>query len=257
MPRRRAGAPAAGRDVLLIGLDAASSWSKFGYAVGRYDGCRVLLSEAGLIGDGEGASSLDNILAPRLRDAEAALVAIDAPLGWPAPMAEQLRDHRAGQPFAVGKDAMFQRATDHFVYRSIGKKPLEIGADKIARAAHTALAALQQLRDATGKPIPLAWDRAFSGVAAIEVYPGSTLKAHGLPDSGYKKPDQIDVRRRIATALGNAILRIEERTDGNIDVFDACLCLMAAKDFLDGRASPPPEFEIAQREGWIRVKKPC
>jgi hypothetical protein len=172
-------------------------------------------------------------------------------------MAEELRDHRAGQPFAVGKDAMFQRATDRFVHRTIGKKPLEIGADKIARAAHTALSALQRLRDATGKPIPLAWDRAFSGVAAaIEVYPGSTLKAHGLPDSGYKKPDQRNVRRQIADALENAIAGIEERTDANIDVFDACLCLMAAKDFLDGLASPPPDLDLAQREGWIWVKKP-
>jgi predicted nuclease with RNAse H fold len=246
----------AGREVLVIGLDAASSWSKFGYAVGRYDGCRVLLSEAGLIGEGAGANSLDNVIAPRLREAETALVAVDAPLGWPAPMAEELRDHRAGQPFAVGKDAMFQRATDRFVHRTIGKKPLEIGADKIARAAHSALATLQQLRNITGKPIPLAWDPAFSGVAAIEVYPGSTLKAHGLPDSGYKRRDQVDVRRQIATALGNAIVGIEERTDGNIDAFDACLCLLAAKDFLDGRASPPPDLDIAQREGWIWVKKP-
>jgi predicted nuclease with RNAse H fold len=242
--------------VLLIGLDAASSWSRFGYAVGRYDGCRVLLDEAGLIGEGAGANSLDRIIAPRLQEVGTALVAIDAPLGWPAPMAAQLRDHRAGQPFADSKDEMFQRATDRFVYRTIGKKPLEVGADKIARAAHTALAALQQLRDATGKPIPLAWNPAFIGVAAIEVYPGSTLKAHGLPDSGYKRPDQLDVRRQIADALRNALAGIEERTDGNIDAFDACLCLLAAKDFLDGRASPPPEFEIAQREGWIWVKKP-
>ncbi|MGQ0658699.1 MAG: hypothetical protein ACT4NU_11515 [Chromatiales bacterium] len=38
---------------------------------------------------------------------------------------------------------------------------LEVGADRIARAAYTALQALGLLRQMTNKPIPLAWSPDF------------------------------------------------------------------------------------------------
>ena len=34
-------------------------------------------------------------------------------------------------------------------------------------------------------------------------------------------------------------------------VEDAVVCLLAAKDFLAGRAVPPPDAELAATEGWI------
>jgi hypothetical protein len=37
------------------------------------------------------------------------------------------------------------------------------------------------------------------------------------------------------------------------DVFDACLCIVCALDFLEGRciAPEPAQHEVAQLEGWI------
>jgi len=58
-------------------------------------------------------------------------------------------------------------------------------------------------------------------------------------------------------SLETRILGLLERVDGSADEFDACLCLAAALDFVNGVCvPPPPELEdIALREGWIWVNK--
>jgi hypothetical protein len=79
-------------------------------------------------------------------DAAAALIAIDAPLGWPAGAGEAFTAHRAGDSIPIEADALFRRETDRFVYRLLGQTPLEVGADKIARTALAALSFLGDLR---------------------------------------------------------------------------------------------------------------
>jgi len=235
-------------------LDAASQWKNFGYAVGDYTDTQIQILEAGLIeSDGE-SDVLENRIAPQLRKSNRALVAIDAPLGWPQPLADALANHRAGERITIAKNALFRRRTDLLVARTSGKTPLEIGADRIARAAHAALDALNHLREASGKPIPLIWNKDFSGLGAIEVYPGATLKARNLKYVGYKKPDQLGVRRQIAQELRSDIPMLVKFVRQKADVFDACLCLVAAKDFLDGFAAPPEDPSLAQKEGWIWVR---
>ncbi|MDD5248221.1 MAG: DUF429 domain-containing protein [Rhodocyclaceae bacterium] len=215
------------------------------------------IEQAGLLDTlAHAGSIIDTVLAPSLRAAKRALIAIDAPLGWPANLSRELSKHQAGQAFAVEKDAFFQRATDQFVRQIIGKKPLEVGADKIARAAHSALAVLDELRIKCEKPIPLAWDLNFTGVAAIEIYPGGTLKARALPDTGYKKPEQLATRQQIAASLTKDLQGIERYVNGAADIFDACICLSAAKDFLEGRTIAPREPILAKKEGWIWIREP-
>lgn len=241
--------------MVLIGLDAASSLSKFGYAIGRYDAGCLRIESAGLIESRAEANAIDAHIAPALREADKALIAIDAPLGWPATLAAELKIHRAGEAFSTEKDALFQRQTDLFTHKRLGKKPLEVGADRIARAAHRALDVLQHLRRASGKSIPLAWSAQFSGVAAIEVYPAGTLIARDLPHSSYKKDEQADVRHAIANALSGDLPDLKRYADGNADVFDACLCLIAAKDFVDGVSVPSEDLDASYVEGWIWVRR--
>ena len=79
---------------------------------------------------------------------------------------------------------------------------LDVGADRIARTAYTALAILGKLRTELGIPIPLAWTPTdVLPVAAIEVYPAATLVAHQIRSTGYKKRDQTVERREIVEAL--------------------------------------------------------
>jgi len=240
--------------MLLIGLDAASKWTNFGYAIGQCESGIIEVEEAGLVQSPTESDALANRIAPRLRDLEHALVAVDAPLGWPRALALALKEHCAGEPIEVGKDALFRRATDRAVARLTGRFPLEVGADRIARTAYSALQMLGMLRQMTNKPIPLAWSPDFTGVAAIEVYPAGTLRARQLPHSKYKDVDASLVRQEIAQRLAKEVQALERYVAGRADVFDACLCLVAAKDFIEGRALPPQDLELAQREGWIWVR---
>ena len=244
--------------MLVIGLDAASDWRNFGYAIGRYAAGRpVSIEAAGLLGPGDKRARLETILGPWLESAPHALVAIDAPLGWPASHAAALKGHVAGAALPEPKDALFRRRTDVTVRQRTGKMPLEVGADRIARAAFSALEALKLLRGLTRQRIPLAWsDVPETGIAAIEVYPAATLKARGLVEPKYKAADNVAARLRIALALSAAIVGLSERVTESDDVFDACLCALAAKDYLDGVAVAPgaEDMELAIKEGWIWVR---
>jgi predicted nuclease with RNAse H fold len=242
--------------MLLVGIDAASQLSGCGYAIGHLRSGQIAVEETGFLATKAQPDALCGRLAPRLREERQGLVAIDAPLGWPAEMAAALAPHMAGNPIEVEKELLFSRETDRILKRDVGKKPLEIGADKIARASHTALDVLARLRSISGHAIPLAWDPEFEGVAAIEVYPGGTLKARGLADSGYKQPQQAPVRMAIADPLRPEIPKRTDLIDAPADVFDACLCLLAAKDFLEGATLRPTKPDLAQREGWIWVRTP-
>jgi hypothetical protein len=184
------------------------------------------------------------------------LIALDAPLGWPRGLARALPKHLAGQPIDVPPNLLFRRLTDRFVKDQLGKQPLDVGADRIARTAHSAIGLLGGV---SVEPIGLAWSRDFEArVAAIEVYPAGTLVAHGLPSDRYKKPEQRSVRARIVAELGSRLPMPDDQQAilDSADALDAAICVLAAVDFLEGRAFPPPEPDVARKEGWIWVADP-
>jgi len=171
-------------------------------------------------------------------------------------MAKALATHRAGSALGVEPNEMFRRRTDRVIQETLRKTPLDVGADRIARTAHAALKLLGGIANlAECPPIPLAWNSAISGVSAIEVYPAATLIAHGIQSRGYKAPTQTSRREGILTALK---LEIDVEAscvdlEASADMLDAVVCVLAAKDFLQRRASPPPDLTLAQQEGWIWV----
>ena len=153
---------------------------------------------------------------------------------------------------------MFRRETDRFIKRRLGQQSLDVGADRIARTAHAALALLQEVRDVTAETIPLAWSPEFSTrVAAIEVYPAATLRAHRLRFAGYKKPDQLRERREMVEALGMLVtVPNSDLLVAQPDVLDAVVCLLAGVDFMSGRCMLPEQVAAARREGWIWARAP-
>jgi len=172
-------------------------------------------------------------------------------------MGGALAAHQAGLPLAVSANELFRRATDRFVKAKLGKQSLDVGADRIARTAHSALRLLADLRHATGLPIPLAWEPTHTiPVAAIEVYPAATLVAHGIPDTGYKKKESIVARRSIIDEISKQIKLPDNRAamELSADALDAVVCVLAGYDFLRGEAYPPEERELALHEGWIWVR---
>ena len=240
----------------LVGIDCATVDAKVGLALGVFSDRSLEVRQATLCSREQQASSL---IARWLTEREGpALLAIDAPLGWPAPLATTLIEHRAGEALKTAANAMFRRATDVFIHDELGKTPLDVGADRIARTAYAALRLLGDLRAKLQLSIPLAWKPGdVTEVAAIEVYPAATLLVHGIRSKGYKKPVQGEQRREIVAALKQR-LRIAEGVPDlatSADLVDAAVCLIAGIDFLQGVAQYPGDPDLARREGWIWVAK--
>lgn len=237
--------------VHLVGLDGATDDGKIGLAFGVFDGGELQVSSAQLCTRRKAASAtiaewLAGVPSP-------SLLAIDAPLGWPAALSAALSRHQAGQEIVVEPHMMFRRETDRFLQRELRKTPLDVGADRIARTAHAALRILGELRRRLAAPIPLAWSADIVGLQAIEVYPAATLLSHGLRSTGYKGSAQSAEREEIIKGLGKRAALPGDRSSmrASSDALDAVVCLLAAADFLNGYAVPPKDLTLAQREGWI------
>ncbi len=242
--------------ITIIGVDCATQRQKTGLAVGTWDGTAVSLHTLTL---GQKNQSLAQTIASWLPKDEPTLLAIDAPLGWPADLGSQLANHNAGDPLNVPPNTLFRRATDRRIWQRTGKLPLDVGADRIARTAHAALTLLTELRQLTQEPIPLAWHPQLTqNLSAIEVYPAGTLKMmfDPLPVPRYKGKDGKNGRAAILQHLEQYVA-LPTSTDlllKNDDALDAALCVVAGADFLRGLAEPPTNLNQAQKEGWIWVR---
>jgi len=236
--------------VAVVGIDAATDARRTGIAFATWSPHVTRVAAAR---PGESADDLVRHATAWVADAGRWLVAIDAPLGWPTPLGERLPSHRAGVPLGAESDELFSRQTDRAIRERIGKTPLEVGADRIARTAVTALDLLGAIAQRVGSPVPLAWGPDFAGPgAAIEVYPAGTLRAMGLRATGYKHDPER--RAELAHTLRRDVALPKDAAD-NEHVLDACLCVLAAADFLAGRAPGPDDAERAAREGWIWVRE--
>src|SRR5215468_8801728 len=128
---------------LLVGVDCASQPKNTGLACAVYKGEnleRVAVLETRCAASDSPAAK---IVAGWVRDSERVLLALDAPLGWPVALGEALAMHQAGCPLPATANEMFRRLTDDHIYRRLGRRPLEVPADRIARAAHAALRFLE------------------------------------------------------------------------------------------------------------------
>jgi hypothetical protein len=237
----------------LIGVDCATVPAKTGLARAVRDGAHWRLAEVRL---GSRERPPAAVLSGWLAAAPDALVALDAPLGWPTALAAALATHRAGAGIDASADRLFARATDRDVRARFGKRPLEVGADLIARTALAALTLLTDVRARSGLALPLAWSHApWRGAAAIEVYPAATLLAHGVAIGGYKTPGGA-ARARVVAGWPETIA-IPEGVDLlalPADAFDAVVALLAAADFAAGRAVGPEDRAEVEREGWMWVR---
>jgi hypothetical protein len=241
----------------VVGVDcAATDPSRVGLAlaVGSAEALAVVETTVG-----SRTKTPEAVVAGWIADAPRVLLALDAPLGWPVPLGDRLASHAAGEPLPGEANALFRRATDVDVAKRLGKRPLDVGADRIARTAHGALTLLERLRERTGRSIGLAWTpESGADVRAIEVYPAGTLKARGFRHTGYKLATHRAERSELIASLAHELGLPADVSllEDNADVLDAALCVLAARDFLLGRAVPPADPGLAVREGWIWVADP-
>src|SRR4051812_2680754 len=121
----------------VVGVDCATQEERQGLAHGVVDDAGELELKRVTLGTaGESAAAT---IAGWIAGCEHYVVALAAPLGWPAPLGDALFSHRAGETIDTEPERLFRRETDRYVYAEIGKLPLEVGADRIARTARAAL----------------------------------------------------------------------------------------------------------------------
>lgn len=245
----------------VIGIDCAAQPENVGIAIGR-SSRGVTRIEMVPSGKRMGWDGLVEHTVEFIDDETSGptLLALDAPLGWPQALAAMLPAHFAGRAPRFTANEMFRRRTDDVVKEKLNKQPLDVGADKIARATHAALRFLASLREASGLAVPLAWSPGHAtGVSAIEVYPAATLIAYGLlPSRSYKKNtrESKNERLKLVYALADIVELGEAARKEMIashDLLDATVCVIAGVDFAEGSVVEPTgeELEQAKREGWI------
>jgi predicted RNase H-like nuclease len=229
----------------IIGIDCAVAQDKkeIGLALAYYNGREISVQKGCNCNNKE---AINKIVEWVSENKQPVLLALDAPLGWPSPLGEELINHLAGRPINTSAGNMFSRLTDQIVREQIGKRPLEVGANLIARTAHSTLTMLQILRNKLGINIRLVWDRdEIKEVCAIEVYPSATLIALRIS----KDLEQIKLLDYIRLAMPNIQII-------NQHVLDAVICILGVYDFLRGYCIEPVDIERAKKEGWIWVRNP-
>jgi predicted RNase H-like nuclease len=241
----------------IIGIDCATEDKNIGVACAQ-------LSESGLeildIFVGGRPGSVLQHLVGSCASGEPTLLALDAPLGWPVQLGPTLAEHMAGGHIAKEPNELFRRRTDAYVKENLDRQSLDVGADRIARTAHSALRMLNGLSQHFTKQVPLAWKSPVDGLAAIEVYPAATLAAYGIPGRAYKEPEAELARRAIVDRL-EQLLTIRYSKDlvlQDADALDAVICALAGADFVRGFAQGPDNRALAEKEGWIwtRLRMP-
>ena len=117
-------------EATIIGVDCATDRKRVGFALGQVEGEDAWIEEVRL---GSRVPSVAETIAGWAGGRGCTLLALDAPLGWPADLGRTLAAHKAGEPITVPRNDLFGRETDRFVYREVKQRPLEVGANWIAR----------------------------------------------------------------------------------------------------------------------------
>ncbi len=240
--------------ICIIGIDCATDPKKVGLARGVLTGDNLIIDQ---LTKPAADQTVSDVVSGWIDINTPTLLAVDAPLGWPASLGEQLIGHSAGGLISEDSNNLFRRHTDKFIKKVVGKQPLDVGADRIARTALAGLKYINDIGEMVSCTIPLAWEpELISNISAIEVYPAATLKQSGIRSDGYKKKENTVERNEIFSALSQTI-RFTTDTSQLIkddDVLDASVCVLSGSHFLNKQCIPPDDLRLAKKEGWIWVQ---
>lgn len=230
----------------ILGVDCSTDPKKTGLALAELDADGIVHVSHCCTGSKQAtpyAIALDWLMG-----SERVILALDAPLGWPAALSKSLIHHKAGEHIKTAPNELFRRLTDDEIHRRLGKRPLDVAADRIARTAASALSLLDEMRLRSGHQIPLLWSSdQVASWGAIEVYPAATMIGHGAIN---RYQDSFKGYLRAPPAL--SLLEVSEHE------LDAMICALAAADFMRGVAvaPTPDQTNVALVEGWIWARPP-
>ena len=179
---------------------------------------------------------------------EADVIGVDAPFGWPLAFANAVTEWSYSHWNDQLRDEMRFRETDREIRTRTGKVPLSVSTNLIALPAMRAMALLNRhgVIDKSGG------DKGF-----YEVYPGASLAIWNLHKAGYKKKENVDIRKRMLNEIRKKFPNLEipdtyTKTDDNLD---ALVASITVKDAAKGKTRSPTvaQLPLARQEGWIHA----
>ncbi len=193
--------------------------------------------------------------------AQATIVGIDAPFGWPAAFTAGVADWTATRWTGdeTLQKALRLRTTDIAVHMVTKITPLSVSTNLISLPGMRAMALLRHfgVTDKSGA------GRDAQGRQYFEVYPAGSLKQWDLRHNGYKpgskvtKAEALNRRRDMLEKLRQRLPRIQipdayAETDHS---FDALIASLTARAAALGRTIPPDDTQraLATTEGWIHL----
>jgi predicted nuclease with RNAse H fold len=197
--------------------------------------------------------------------ADADVVGVDAPLGWPTPFVEAVQAHRDGRDWPGTEDRrpLTHRRTDDVVVAQGWGRPMSASADRLGSVAMRAALLQREWARCWGAAAP----RDGSGRLA-EVYPAAALRVWGVESRGYKASgDRAAAAREVRAAV---LRRVAEDVGGWLDLHDDLAAVAVVSDHVldallaalvavavhqGGTAAPRDDLEraLALEEGWIHV----
>jgi hypothetical protein len=245
--------------ISIIGIDCATQPAKTGLVYARYENKRINLVSYLNAGSIEDYSVLpDHRWYPLVKkcqdwigDEEHVLFCMDSPLGWPNAMREMLPEHNAGEFVGIEAKNLFNRTTELFIDETVHKRPLEIGANLIARTAVAALDLLTSLRMMLRRDLPLLWEQGpLKGSGVIEVYPTATIIGRIGTGTKLNFKTKADILLPILE-MDFGLESIDLLANADNHMLDAALCVLAGVDFIEKRCHEPPDLTAVEKEGWI------
>jgi len=112
----------------IIGIDRAAQDKHTKLALGHFDGhqCNILK-----VVHGNSVDTVAATISEWIIENQPNLIAMDAPLGWPAAISGCLHSYKAGEHVAIESDMLFSRIIGKIAREKTGNMPLEIGADNV------------------------------------------------------------------------------------------------------------------------------
>lgn len=217
------------------------------------------------------AAITDAIVTWSVKDTGPVLLCVDSPLGWPVPLGHRLAEHRAGEPVGSDPEHLFRRDTDRDIRARLGKTPLDIGADRIARTAWSVLDVIGAVRVRglmVHVPTDYRWLRAEGrhpspDALLFESYPAAWCASESVRTSGYRPAEAVARRAELLTEVRErvALQRIaldlphgEQSFTRRADDLDALICVLVGVDIVRQLCPPPSDQLRAATEGWIWCK---
>ncbi len=243
----------------VLGIDLAAQPLRTGVVVLRSG------SSAGAEWSAEVPNSPATDAALIAAGADADVVGVDAPLGWPTAFVAAVSEHHrsASWPGTDDRRPLTHRRTDDVVVELRWGRPMSASADKLGSVAMRCALLQREWALRWDAPAP----RDGSGRLA-EVYPAAALRVWDLPSTGYKASgrtgaaEAVAVREQIVELVATRcsswldVGPIADQCVSSDHVLDALLCAVVAVAVRSGDTLAPrdrDELRDARTEGWIHV----